>query len=168
MAAAALLFGGCSPGAGNTAADQPGTLAARRQIWSAIEPMANARGLDPLFVYALVQAESRFNPRAKHGENCGLLQIKPRAWKAVTRVPFETGVWDWRMNLAVGMDGLKSLKEVLTQRGVFSYPMLWAAYHYGLDYTAEHGFDMSRIPRPSDRVSSKLWSGEIHPSVPPK
>jgi hypothetical protein len=66
------------------------------------------------------------------------------------------------------MDTLSSMKRTLTDKGVFSYPMLWASYRYGLDYTAAHGFDMSRIPRPSDPISYKLWSGEAHPLPPPR
>src|SRR5450631_3146393 len=91
--AAAVVFAGCSPRAGNAPAEIPGALESRREIWAAIQPLAAQRGLDPLFVYALVRIESRFDPHAKRGENRGLLQIKPRAWKAVTDIPYETGVW---------------------------------------------------------------------------
>jgi hypothetical protein len=96
------------------------------------------------------------------------MQIKPRAWRTVTKLPYESMVWNWRTNLAVGIEDLASIKRVLVGRGVFSYPMLWASYHYGLDYTAARGFDMSRMPRPSDPISSKLWSGVVHPLSPPK
>jgi soluble lytic murein transglycosylase-like protein len=119
-------------------------------------------------VYALVKVESNFDPQAKHGEARGLMQLKPRAWKAVSGLPYGSAVWDWRSNLAVGMDELASIKRTLTQKGAFSYPMLWASYHYGIDFTAEHGFDMSRIPRPSDPISYKIWSGNAHPIGPPK
>jgi hypothetical protein len=95
------------------------------------------------------------------------MQIKPRAWRAVSDLPYGTSVWDWRSNLTVGMDALASIKKVLTEKGAFSYPMLWASYHYGIDYTTAHGFDMSRIPRPSDPVSYKLWAGNAHPLGPP-
>jgi hypothetical protein len=118
-------------------------------------------------VYALVKAESNFDAHAKRGEARGLLQIKPRVWRSITRLPYETMVWSWRTNLAVGIEGLASMKEALGEKGAFSYPMLWASYHYGLEFTAGHGFDMSRIPRPSDPVSSKLWSGVVHPISPP-
>jgi hypothetical protein len=130
--------------------------------------MASVRKLDPLFVYALVKAESNFDPHAERGEARGLMQIKPRAWRAASDLPYETVVWDWRSNLAVGMDALASLKRALAARGVFTYPMIWASYRYGLDYTAARGFDMSRIPRPSDPTSYKLWSGDVHPLAPPQ
>lgn len=115
-----------------------------------------------------MRVESGFDPRAEHGENRGLLQIKPRAWRAVSVLPYETNVWNWKLNLEVGMDGLAAAKKSLVEKGVFSYPLLWASYHYGYDYVAGHGFDMSRIPRPSDPVSYKLWSGNEHPIMPPK
>jgi hypothetical protein len=130
--------------------------------------MAKARKIDPQFAYALVKLESDFNPRAKRGENRGLLQIKPLAWRALSSLPYETAVWDWRTNLAVGLDGMVRIKQALTARGVFSYPLLWASYHYGYDYVAARGFDMSRIPRPSDSIAYKMWSGEIHPLAPPR
>jgi hypothetical protein len=60
------------------------------------------------------------------------------------------------------------IKTVLTEKGVFSYPMLKASYHYGMDCTAGHGFDMSRVPSPSDPVSYKVQSGDLHPLHPPK
>ena len=166
--AAALLLSGCPRRGADTPAIAPDTFDSRRQIWAAIQPMAAARGLDPEFVYAIVRVESRFDPHARHGENRGLMQIKPEAWKAVSGLPYVPAVWDWRANLAVGMDGLAATKRTLPEKGVFSYPLLWAAYHYGLDFVASHEFDMSRIPRPSDPISYKLWSGDIHPVKTPK
>lgn len=143
-------------------------MEARRQVWAAIQPMAALRGLDPLFVYSLVGEESNFEPHARSGEARGLLQLKPGAWRAASDIPYGTAVWDWRTNLAVGMDRLASSKAALTAQGVFSYPLLWADYHYGRDYIAARGFDMSRISRPSDPIGRALWSGDIHPLTPPK
>ena len=159
---------GCSPRQENAPGDFPSTLGARRAIWAAIQPLATARKIDPQFVYALVKLESDFNPRAKKGENRGLLQIKPKRWRAVSSLPYETAVWDWRTNLTVGLDVLAQIKRDLDAKGMFSYPLLWASHHYGYDYVPARGFDMSRIPRPSDPIAYRLWSGEIHPLAPPK
>ena len=115
-----------------------------------------------------MKLESDFNPRAKRGENRGLLQIKPKGWRAVSSLPYETAVWDWRANLTVGLDALAQIKRDLDTKDMFSYPLLWASYHYGYDYVASRGFDMGRIPRPSDPIAYRLWSGEIHPLAPPK
>jgi hypothetical protein len=70
--------------------------------------------------------------------------------------------------MRVGIDRLASLKRALERKGVFSYPLLWASYHYGFEYVASRGFDMSRIDRPSDPISRRLWSGETQPLEPPK
>ena len=166
-AAAVLLLAGCAPHEGNAPAGYPGTLAAKRRVWAAIQPLAASRGIDPGFVYAVVRIESNFNAHERRGEACGLMQIKPSAWKDLSRVPFGVGVWNWRMNLEVGIESLASIKGVLARKGVFSYPLLWASYHYGLDYVEARGFDTSRIPRPSDPISYRLFKGEIHPLAPP-
>jgi len=165
--AALLVLAGCAPRAADAPAESAGPPAARRQIWEAVQPMAAMRGIDPLFVYAVIAVESHFDPHARRGEARGLMQIKPRAWTAVSDIPYETAVWDWRTNLAVGIDGLARIKAELAGRGVFSYPLLWAAYHHGLDFVEARGFDMSRVPRPSDPLARRLWSGEIHPVNPP-
>lgn len=166
--AALIILSGCSPRGEHVPVDSPETHAARRQIWEAIQPLAAMRGIDPLFVYALVTLESNCDPHARRGDARGLMQIKPGAWRAVSDIPYDTAVWDWRTNLAVGIDGLAAIKRSLTAQGVFSYPLLWAAYHYGIDYVAARGFDMSRIPRPSDPISLRLYSGDFHPVSPPK
>ncbi|HMD60029.1 MAG TPA: transglycosylase SLT domain-containing protein [Opitutaceae bacterium] len=160
--AALAVLAGCAP------AGSPGNTPTRRDVWEAVQPLAAMRGIDPLFVYAMVGVESGFDPRASRGEARGLLQIKPRAWRAVSSIPYEANVWDWRTNLSVGVDALASLKGRLSERGVFSYRLLWAAYHYGLDYVEARGFDMGRIPRPADPVSTRLWSGDTRPVDPPQ
>jgi hypothetical protein len=162
-----LLLAGCAPRAGEVPAEPPSSLAARREIWAAVQPLAARQGLDPGFVYALVKIESNFDPHAHRGEARGLLQLKPPAWQAVSALPYATQVWDWRTNLAVGIDALAGTKAALERKGVFSYPVLWACYHYGYDFVAARGFDLSRVPRPSDPVSRRLRSGEVHPVPPP-
>jgi soluble lytic murein transglycosylase-like protein len=129
--------------------------------------MAALRGIDPLFVYAVVASESNFDPLSRNGEARGLMQIKPDAWREASRLPYETNVWLWRTNLEVGMDRLASIRTVLAGKNVLSFPRLWASYHYSLDFAAERGFDMSRIPRPLDPLSYRLWSGDSHPLAPP-
>lgn len=129
--------------------------------------MAASRGLDPQFVYAVVKLESDFDARARRGEARGLLQIKPKAWKEVSDLPYEPSVWEVGPNLTVGLDHLAATKRALEAKGVFSYALLWAAYHYGYDFVAARGFDITRIPRPSDPIAYRLWSGDPHPVKPP-
>ena len=45
----------------------------RPEIWAAIQPLAARYRIAPGFIYALVAAESDFNPRARNGQARGLL-----------------------------------------------------------------------------------------------
>ena len=145
-------------------ADNPPT---RAEVWTAIQPMAQRYRIDAAFIYALVAAESNFDPRARNGDARGLLQIKPPAWRAVSTLPYEPAVWNWRTNLAVGVDYLAFSRATLHQRKVFSYPLLLAAFHYGLDYVEQHGFNADRIPVPENPIYRKLWTGDLAPVRPP-
>jgi soluble lytic murein transglycosylase-like protein len=124
--------------------------------------------MSPEFVYALVAAESNFDPAAHNGEARGLFQLKPRAWRAVSAVPYEPAVWVWRTNLQVGTDYLAYSRSYLHRKNVFSYPLLLAAFHYGLDYVEERGFDIGRIPTPASPIYRELWSGNLAPVAPPR
>jgi soluble lytic murein transglycosylase-like protein len=140
----------------------------RREIWDAIRPLADRYRMSPEFVYALVAAESNFDPAARNGEARGLLQLKPRAWRAVSAVPYDPAVGDWRTNLEVGIDYLAYSRSYLHRKNVFSYPLLLAAFHYGLDYVEERDFDIGRIPKPGSPTYRELWSGNLAPVAPPQ
>ena len=145
-------------------ADSPPT---RAEIWAAIQPMAQRYRIDAAFIYALVAAESNFDALARNGEARGLLQVKPRAWRSVSTLAYEPAVWNWRTNLEVGVDYLAYSRATLHKRATFSYPLLLAAFHYGLDYVEEHGFSADRIPVPENPIYRKLWSGDLAPVRPP-
>ncbi|HTQ32202.1 MAG TPA: transglycosylase SLT domain-containing protein [Opitutaceae bacterium] len=144
-------------------------LPTRAEIWAAIQPPASRYRIDPAFIYALVAAESNFDPAARAGDARGLLQLKPRAWAAVSREPYEPAVWDWRANLATGIDYLAFCRSYLhRQKNVeFSYPLLLAAFHYGLDYVEERRFDVSRLVCPDNAIYRELWRGRLTPVAPP-
>jgi soluble lytic murein transglycosylase-like protein len=147
----------------------PGILPAPTQaeIWAAIQPPAARYRMDPVFIYALVAAESNFDPRARNGNACGLLQLKPAAWRAVSREPFEPTVWQWRANLETGIDYLAYARSYLHRKTTFSYPLLLASFHYGLDYVEQRRFDVSRVPVPDNPIYRRLWSGNLTPVSPP-
>jgi soluble lytic murein transglycosylase-like protein len=147
---------------------EPPAPPTRREIWEAIQPLAGRYRLSPEFVYALVAAESNFDPTAHNGEARGLLQLKPRAWRAVSALPYDTAAWDWRTNLEVGIDYLAYSRSYLHRKNVFSYPLLLAAFHYGLDYVEERDFEIGRIPTPGSPIYRELWSGNLAPVVPPR
>ncbi len=167
-AVAVLVLAGCAPRPGDAPVEAPGTLRARQAIWAEIRVLAAERQMDPGFVYALVKIESDFDAHARSGDARGLLQLKPDIWRSVSGAPYAPAVWDWRMNLKVGIDYLAAMKGNIAAHGHFSYRLLWAAYHYGYDYVEARGFDIERIRRPSDPISFKLYSGDLRPVSPPK
>jgi len=139
----------------------------RAEIWAAIQAPATRYGIDPAFIYALVAAESNFDPRATNGDARGLLQLKAAAWRAVSPDPYTTAVWNWRANLAVGIDYLAYSRSYLHRKTTFSYPLLLAAFHYGLDFVEERRFDLGRIPVPDNVIYRQLWAGNLSPVPPP-
>jgi soluble lytic murein transglycosylase-like protein len=152
--------------------DRTSTVAAsspptRAEIWQAIQPLAERYRLSPAFIYALVAAESNFDPQAHNGAARGLLQIKPAAWRAVSVSAYEPAVWNWRTNLEVGVDYLAYSRAYLHRKTTFSYPLLLAAFHYGLDYVEERNFRLEGIPIPDSPVYRELWSGNLAPVPPP-
>ncbi len=161
LAIALALVAACRPEASQTAGPT------KLEVWTAIQPPASRYQIAPEFIYALVAAESNFNARAQNGEARGLLQIKPAAWKAVSTLPYDTAAWDWRTNLEVGIDYLAYSRAYLHQKRVFSYPLLLASFHYGLDYVEDRHFDLRQIPIPPNSIYRKLWSGIQNPVPPP-
>ena len=167
MITAFLVLGGlaaCSPRPRPETAAPP----TRAEIWAAVQPLAARYRLEPAFIYALVAAESNFDPAARQGEACGLLQLKPRAWRSVSSVPYDPAVWNWRTNLEVGTDYLAYARAYLHKKTAFSYPLLLAAFHYGIDYVEERDFDVRRMSPPANAVYRELWAGDLTPVAPPR
>ena len=149
---------------------QPSTSSTptRAEIWETIQERAERYRIDPRFVYALVAAESNFDPRAHNGEARGLLQLKPAAWSAVSNKPYDPHVWEWRMNLEVGIDYLAYSRSFVHRHTEFTYPKLLAAFHYGTAYLAERQFDPRRVPVPDNAIFRELWRGNLTPIAPPE
>lgn len=158
-----VVIAGC--GRKDTPAPDPAT---RETIWVAIQPLAGRYRMEPAFIYALVAAESNFDPRARNGEARGLLQIKPGAWRTVNPEPYEPAVWAWRRNLTTGVDYLAWCRSSLHRKGKFSYPLLLASFHYGLDHVEERDFDLDRLDPPDNAIYRELWRGNLTPVPPPK
>ena len=164
---ALLIVGGlvaCSPRPRPETAAPP----TRAEIWVAVQPLAARYRIEPAFIYALVAAESNFDPAARQGDARGLLQLKPRAWRTVSSLPYDPGAWDWRTNLEVGTDYLAYSRAYLHKQGKFSYPLLLAAFHYGLDYVEERDFDVRRMAPPANAIYRELWAGNLAPVPPPR
>jgi soluble lytic murein transglycosylase-like protein len=121
------LQGACPPRDGDLPAEFPATLAARREIWGSNS--AALHDIDPSFVYAIVNEESNFDSHARKGDANGLVWIKPRSRRAANRLPYESLVWNWRTNLAVGIEELSMVKKTVIEKGSSRTPMIWPSYH---------------------------------------
>lgn len=140
----------------------------RADVWREIQPLADRYRMDAAFIYALVAAESNFDPRARNGDARGLMQLKPIAWRTVSKEPYEPTVWEWKRNLAAGVEFLAWCRSYLHRKQKFSYPLLLASFHYGIDYVEDRNFDLRRLDAPESTIYRELWGGNLSPVPPPK
>lgn len=84
-----------------------------------IEATAQANGVDPLLVRALIQVESNFKPRARSARGAmGLMQIMP----SVAREYNVRNAYDPQANIAAGVQKLKTLIDKWgTELGLAAY-----------------------------------------------
>ena len=85
-----LGLGGLLAACSRPAVEAPPT---KGEIWAAIQPPAQLYRIDLAFIYALVAAESAFDPQARNGEARELLQLKPAAGAAGSAAPSEPTGW---------------------------------------------------------------------------
>ncbi len=140
----------------------------REQVWAALQAHAKRYQIEATFIYALVAAESNFDAAARNGEARGLLQLKPGAWRAVTTTAYEPDVWEWRTNLRAGIEYLAYCRHALHEKNKFSYPLLLAAFHYGLDAVESANWDVGKFDPPDNPIYRELWRGNLSPVVPPE
>jgi len=124
--------------------------------------------MDPAFIYALVAAESNFDPAPGTARRGGCCKSSPGPGATVSREPYEPTVWTWRQNLSAGVDYLAWCRSELHRRQKFSYPLLLASFHYGIDYVAARDFDLRRLDPPDNAIYRELWRGKPHARAPPK
>jgi len=88
-----------------------------------ISSMAEAHGVDPLLVRALIQVESNYNPRARSSKGAmGLMQLMPQTAREYNvRNPY-----DPKSNVEAG---IKKLKSLIDRLGVLELAL--AAYNAG-------------------------------------
>ena len=86
----------------------------------------------------------------------------------MSSAPYEPTVWNWRTNLEAGVDYLAYSRSYLHKKTAFSYPLLLASFHYGLDYVEERRFDVSRLPVPDNPIYRELWRGNLTPVPAPR
>ncbi len=135
-------------------------------IWRLLEHDAPAYGLDPRFVFALVKAESRFDPYAFNLGARGLLQIRPDAWYDTSDESFHEA-WNWEKNTRAALKYLAWCRDYLNRRQAFSLPLLAACYHYGVGEVSDADFQIKNLPRPKNAIYRELFAGNVAPVPAP-
>jgi hypothetical protein len=65
------------------------------------------------------------------------------------------------------MDVLADMKHRLSDKGIFSYAVLYACYVYGWDFVKARDFNLGRLPRPPNPVALQIYRGNPHPVPAP-
>jgi len=133
------------------------------RVWQEVEYHADQYDLDPRFVYSLVFAESSFRPRAENTGGKGIMQVSRPAWGDMSEYPYDENVWDWKINIEVGVAYLAWCRDYLEAKEQFSYPLLAACYHKGPDEVRRKNFDIDRLKKTNNRVYARLYAGEMAP-----
>lgn len=129
------------------------------QTWAHVATKASDAGLDPYFVYSICVAESSLRPDADSGYARGMMQMSLPAWRTVSDAPW-VRAYNWRANIEAGVDYLSYLKGRLREANRFSYPRLAAAYRYGYGALLKADFDVSRMPKPHNKIYRSLFAGD--------
>ncbi len=132
------------------------------EVWDYIESHAESYRLPTGFVYAIAWAESSLNANATTERARGMMQLTRPAWATVTRLSYDDA-WDWRINIIMGMRYLAYCREFLIKNKAFSYVRLAACYRYGMHRLKHRGFDVERLPEPSNLIYRELLGGNLSP-----
>lgn len=140
----------------------------KEEIWEYVEEEATEYGLDPHFIYAIIFAESGFDPMAEasNGYARGLMQLSEGAWETVNNDSW-SDAYSWKDNIEAGTAYLAHLRNLLTQEGHFSYPLLAASYRYGLGKVKEADYQISGVPTPHNDIYKELFAGKTDPVEAP-
>jgi len=168
-----LIMSGC----GRPQAD---TQPTRANVWAYAREIAPQVDLPPHLIYAIVEAESTFDPFAESPSARGIMQLGPLAWQEVTEDVAEAPggaealwqsvrgksyrqAWNWQTNMKVGALYLAFCREKLQERGRFSYPLLVASYRYGPYYVRSQGYRLDALRPPKNRIYRELFAGNLAP-----
>lgn len=134
----------------------------QEQIWRYVERESARHGLNPDFVYAIIFAESSFNPDADSGYARGLMQMSEGAWQTVERSSWDDA-YDWKRNIRAGTAYLAWIKGELEKDGHFSYPVLAASYRFGLNKVKAAYYNTARLPSTRNLTYQQLFAGKLNP-----
>ena len=136
----------------------PNQLLSPEEVWTVVRRVAVVRGLEPAFVYAIIEAESSLNPDATTSSSRGLMQVSHGVWGLMTKKPFEDA-YSWQTNIEIGTRYLDYCKRFLEDHRVFSYPRLAACYHMGPGALQACHWDVRCLPVPENLIYRALYSG---------
>lgn len=165
IAAAVLMIGGSIGYFFNSRTTSTQTTVPSWRVWREVQTQARTAGLDPGFVYAIIWAESSLRPQAETSVARGMMQLTEGAWTTVSNRPYWQA-WDWRVNIAVGIDYLAYCRSRLEANDQFSYPLLAASFRFGPTHVSSNGYDLNRIRQPDNPIYASLFAGDLRPVEP--
>jgi soluble lytic murein transglycosylase-like protein len=167
LATAGILLASCS---GTGTKERERKYIPPAKVWSKVKKESDKHGLDPHFVYAICHAESSLNAHAETSVARGIMQLTEAAWQDATRGNDKVGydlAFDWEVNVETGVRYLAKLKGMLTKAKKFTYQRLAASYRWGFSRLRSHGYDVSKLPTPKNRIYRKIFSGNTRPVTAP-
>jgi len=135
------------------------------EVWKCAEHLGFKYNIDPLLIFSIACAESSLDSRADSGKARGIMQMTPDAWAEVADTSF-SDAWDWRENMEESVRYLQLLKRRLLADGAYSWPVLAAAYHYGLGKIEQAGYDLAKLPPSKNLIYARLFKGETPDDLP--
>lgn len=143
------------------------TTPGKAEIWAYVQKESAAHNLDPHFVYAIIFAESSFDPHADVGYARGLMQVSKDAWNTVRKDSWNNA-FQWKDNIQAGTAYLAWQRDQLVRNGHFSYPLLAASYRFGLGTVQRADYDISKVTAPRNNTYKALFDGNTNPVAPPQ
>jgi hypothetical protein len=134
------------------------------EVWTKAEHLGQQHGLDPVLIFAIACAESSLDAHADSGHARGLMQMTPNAWEEVTSRSYSEA-WDWQENMEAAASYLHLLKSRLQSNDHYSWPVLAAAYHYGLGKIEQSRYDLSLLPPSRNLIYADMFNGRT-PALP--
>ena len=130
------------------------------EAWAVAVREAGRHDLDPRFVFALMMAESSLDAHAETSVARGIMQLTEGTWSETTARSYREA-FNWRLNVAVGVQHLADLRARLEADDRYNYPRLAASYRYGYYALQRKKYSVERLPTPRNRIYQELFRGEL-------
>jgi len=117
----------------------------KQEIINAIKKYSNKYKVDPALIYAVIGAESDFNPKAKsHAGAMGLMQLMPQTAKILN----VKNAYDIDENVMGGTSHLKSMLDMFDN----NLPLALAGYNAGHNRVIKAGYKIPNIKETQNYV----------------